>query len=304
MRKTYHFSKTAEVLRKKPPSRSVHKSKALKYAKIKSKNKSDNFFYLKMFIFSVVILFLISLAVKFLIEVEHSRFQDEYFNVLVVNKDEYILNVNKEKKSISIFEVKDNQNDISNSSREKLSIDLGLPIDAIFIYKNGEGFQDKKDLLSFQNLFSAIFSPSKYSITGLDKLDLIKLYFASKFMSFADTKVEVLLKDSDEEKILDSFKDKNVIDQGITIEVVNASGLSGAGTKVASMLKNVGFNVISVNSEDEGPSKIIVRTSKNYTIERLGSIFSIPLTFKNETGITDVSIVIGKDYALKNIDTN
>src|SRR3989338_6600136 len=132
---------------------------------------------------------------------------------------------------------------------------------------------------------------------------ILKMYLSTNLLNSFDFQDQsFVINDENEEKlnkINDLFRDNEIINEKITIEVVNSSNVSGAGNKLAQMLKNMGCNVIAIRtSEDSMSSKMIVRIDKDsYTAKKLKNYLSMPVEQRNEVSVSDITIVIGQDYA-------
>lgn len=93
----------------------------------------------------------------------------------------------------------------------------------------------------------------------------------------------------------------------IQLDVLNGSGLSGAGNSMTSFLRARGFDVVEIRnykSSDVQESMVIDRTGDRENAERVAYALGIKkeniVHQINEEYFVDVSVVIGKDYtALK-----
>lgn len=263
----------------------------------------DNFLYLKIFLIFVFVCIVVSASLKTANLVKTSNFDSQYYNILVIGSKAYIVNIQKVENSISVIELKGrDSNYFHNNFRQKISVDIGIPLDAVFIDNKDRPFKDPKEFFSFKNIIGFLLEPASYKSEELNKLDLVKIYFATYSVSLFDVNsasLDLLREQEDDrdEKLFEHFKDKQILSEKTSVEVVNASGIDGIAWVISRMFKNVGFNVISVKSADKEQVKsiIICRNSGTYSIDRISRVFPILIEYKNETGIADISVIIGKD---------
>ena len=90
----------------------------------------------------------------------------------------------------------------------------------------------------------------------------------------------------------------------IQLDVLNGSGLSGAGTAMTSFLRARGFDVVEIRnykSSDIAESMVIDRTGDRENAERVAYAIGIRkeniVHQINEEYFVDVSVVIGRDIA-------
>ena len=84
----------------------------------------------------------------------------------------------------------------------------------------------------------------------------------------------------------------------LQFEVVNASGISGAGEKMAATLRGQGYNVISVSGSDSGNKNTLVVANSSEASGRLtGLPFNYALQINNDSSRANVvKVIVGKDY--------
>lgn len=272
--------------------------------KNKKVKKYNHFNLLVLFVIFVSLTLIISSIIKIISSVKESKFQGDYFNLIVKNKNYYIININKITNTVSVVEVKNNTD--SSMDKNKLGLNFSIPINAMIVYKNESGFKDIKDFFNFRTAYFMFLQTSGYTLVGMNKVDVLKVYLGGAFVSSDNYKVKLygsVLGETNENlpginnDIYELFKDNNIINEEVSIQVVNSSGIDGMGSRVASMLRNIGFNVVSVITDDEKRmSKIISLYKDNYTIKSLAGFFKIPIEYTDEISVADINIIIGKDF--------
>lgn len=92
------------------------------------------------------------------------------------------------------------------------------------------------------------------------------------------------------------FIDIKMGNERLTISIINASGISGIGSRLEKVLVNAGINIISVTTspEDIAVSKISYREG-SHTVNRLISYLNYQSQKTKDTAVSDIIIVIGKD---------
>jgi hypothetical protein len=97
--------------------------------------------------------------------------------------------------------------------------------------------------------------------------------------------------------------DPDIMDEGLSVGIVNATGMSGVGGRVEKELTALGVSVVSVTTgrKDEEHSQITYSGQESHTIKRLSRILKMPVHPVTETSASDILILLGKDSAAKGI---
>jgi hypothetical protein len=93
------------------------------------------------------------------------------------------------------------------------------------------------------------------------------------------------------------FSDSVLSQENISIEIVNATGQSGLGSRLERVISNLGGNVVSVKSAliIEPVSKIQFFGDVTYTLRKLGALIPYHQERLEKQSIAKIIIVIGKD---------
>ena len=139
---------------------------------------------------------------------------------------------------------------------------------------------------------------------GLPFVDAIKLWFFTHSLSNDAITLQNLSypvsQDQLDNTIPRLFTDKVLYQDAQTIAVVNASGVSGAGGRVAKFLTNIGANVIIVNTADnlQDTSTIEYTGDNSYTVKKMEKIMKvIAKQSNNKIAVANIMITLGKDKA-------
>ena len=86
----------------------------------------------------------------------------------------------------------------------------------------------------------------------------------------------------------------------IRVEVVNVSGEDGAGAKMAALLKQQGFEVVSVSGSGGGTKSTTVVANGTVAASKLGGLpFRYSLQVNPGGSGTDAVVMVGKDFVGK-----
>jgi hypothetical protein len=245
-----------------------------------------------LFIIFVLGLIVFSTLFKFLLIVKASKFDGSHnFIVGFIGKNvNKVVSFSPQNRSISILDVniKDSNNNLSRL--------LEIPIDGTIISQN-----PNKDNIS-SVLFKSAFSLDR-SLKNLSTLDAFRLFLFSKTVSPNNIAQRKLLPEfNDAQKstiILLSLTDSSIYRENQSIQIINAADVHGAGTRLATLITNIGGNVVMISTSDETiqNSKIVYYGNESYTVKKLSSYLDFPAIKADKRGMADVIITIGKDKA-------
>jgi len=245
-----------------------------------------------LFIILVLGLIILSTLFKFLLTVKASKFDGSHnFTVGFIGKNATkVVSFSPQNRSISILDV--NVKDSSNN----LSKFLEVPIDGTIISQN----PNENNISSI--LFKSAFSLDK-SLKNLSALDAFRLFLFSKTVSPNNIVQRQLLPEfNDAQKstiILLSLTDPSIYQENQSIQIINAADVHGAGARLATLITNIGGNVVLISTSDETiqNSKIVYYGNESYTVKKLSSYLDFPIVKADKRGMADVIITIGKDKA-------
>lgn len=260
--------------------------------------------YLKLFLLGVLLLTVLSIAYRGFLWTKGSKFTDNTYTLLVFGENSYLIHVDKRVKKFSLIQSKSFSKPSSGDVRLSYSVLFGVPIDGMIVDK-GNTLSFHEDFIDISKLVTIFTQPLAFSFYNANSLDLLKIYFAlqkvpaSEKKSISNHALGENARDLDKE-LFSLFKDSEIINEKTSVEIVNAAHIDGLAGKVSRMLKNVGFNVVSVISTDaESRSKLISRIDENFTIKSLATFFGIVPEYKNGVDVADVTLMVGKDLGKK-----
>lgn len=264
--------------------------------KRENQESSDNKSIKKVILFCaiVVLLIIISLVIRFFIVFKNSKYDgNARFTVAIV-----------EKKSFRIFSFDPGSNQIAvltvggKVPAEPPQRSVGAPIDGTVTVLDQLTIPSEPE----NALFTIITHPTqtRNDITGVD---LIRLYWFAKTVSAKNVQEERITlpgSENDIDKTVSRLlEDTHIIDDNLSIEIVNGTDIPGMATRLERIISNAGGNVVAVSSshEIERTSKIFYYQKPSYTEAKLQHMLGYPAFVTKTQGIADIKIIIGKDQA-------
>ena len=244
------------------------------------------------FIFCIVVILLIigSFSVRLFFLIRDSSFDGEHrFTIEIRHTD----------KEIDIITFEPVSRDLGiyafHSSKDigSLKNKYGVPVDGV-INDSGSSVTPRNIIGKLYKYMLRVNSGSK-----VNSLDIARLIVFTYGVNRGDINyVKVPIKKTFNSAVLrDAFKDRELIDEGKTISIVNSAAYPGLAGRVERLLTNLGGNVVSVTTtpRTEKKSRIEYDGIQSYTLRRVLDITPFTLREQAETGISDILIVIGED---------
>lgn len=247
-----------------------------------SKNIMQNSKSLKtFFVYSGIVVFfiLIALAVKVFFLIQNSRFDGRHQFVLIVSRQDV--------KTKEIIKFDPSNHEISVLQLN--GVDITVIPDATVIV--GEDFNLNTNIPKVLEKITTQYNTVTTNLTLIDIVRLLFLSYNSKIKSVnyrQETNILV---------------DELISSENISIQIINASGISGIGKKLGNIFENLGCNVVAVttSSNEEKISKIQYFGRKTYTLEKIKKLLGFSTEETPIKKIADITVVLGKDS--KNLDS-
>ena len=248
------------------------------------------------FLFASIVglLIILSLLGKLWLVLAQSKYDSAHNFTVVVsqgNKIEQIFGFNPSSQSLSILKV--NGQNVAPSTAAKV---LAVPSDGqISLSSDLAGEGKVADVMS-----GALFSYPSIK-TNLTLLDIGRLFFMAKSVSATNMKEkEIVLPvtDTQIDKVVKGlFTDDALVGEKVSVQIINASDVSGMGKRVERVLSNIGVNVVSVitSRKPEKLSRIEYMGEKSYTLEKISKLFKLPVNKTEKETIANIVIIIGRD---------
>lgn len=260
-------------------------------------NKKSTTKYLLYFFTFVLFCIVIAVGIRFVVLIRNSTFNASSFSVLINTQNPFALVLNKESKTLAIIYLKPQKNSF------KTELYYSIPIDGV---TKDKGSITPDDFLSVKTLIFSFLRPGMFSYEKMNSIDVFKFINASlgvpqeqrKTYSLQISKTDEISGMSSSE-MFDVLKDTAMVNEAISIEVVNATSVDGLGGRVAQLINNSGGNVVSVTSDDNTSGSLISSQNTSQTVARLSHLLQIPIILKPAASTADIVVILGEDFARK-----
>lgn len=264
-------------------------------------------------LFFVVFIFLIiigSFVSKGIGVIKSSLFDGQHRFTLLLqsqnNSESILVSFSPKENSGSILRVLGKQ----AGSAKELSVLLGIPIDAFVSFPSNlqlkEGEADVFLPMAFWEI-TFNFNKIKTNITLLDAVRLMLIARGIPKHDIIDKTYDFSLSSKGAQDlgaldllIYSLFSDSAILDEKRSIHIINASGISGLGNRLARIITNMGGNVVAVTTGDSilPVSEIAYSEGKYYTVKKLQKLLQSKILHTSKQAISDIVIIIGKDKAM------
>lgn len=259
---------------------------------------------LLLFCAGLFLVIAVSFFIKAIQVISKSTFDGNYIFTIRVDKPPlYIISFIPSKRGIAMAKILLDKN-AKNIDTKKIGQRIKIPIDGYVAFS----LQEKNDI--DKDIFSMLLRYNSLD-TNLTLYDVFQLWwFAKSVPSHNIVKTQLTItKDGIDEtptvsKTLSKFfGDQAIIDEKLSIQIINATGEAGFGARLARMITNMGGNVIIVSTADEisNTSQISYYGEPSYTLERLERLLAFPRAQMSIPGIADIVIILGSDSVGKDI---
>jgi hypothetical protein len=241
----------------------------------------------------VALLILGSLGFKFITTVQDSKFDGEHRFTLLVRHDTHAASV------ISFDPATHSVSEVflrSKGNLPNVGKYLGIPIDGMIA--------DPKTLSEESRLSTALISyitGMKKKEHGLTTLDLLRLWLLASGMQEKDIEARTvttgMAEDEIDRKISEMFVDNALANEKVSVEIINATGITGRGSRLERMLSSMGIPVVQVTtaSSSENNSSITYADGDTYTLKKLRQLLGFRPKQMTEQELSDIIIVVGRD---------
>lgn len=137
--------------------------------------------------------------------------------------------------------------------------------------------------------------------TNINFYDLSRLYLYANKVPASSIKVEKASisadeRDFDKDALL-LLTDSTMSTENVSIQIVNATGQSGLGSRLERVISNLGGNVVSVKTAlvTQHVSKIQYYGVETYTLQKLEKLLPIKREVLDKEDIARIVIIIGED---------
>jgi hypothetical protein len=232
------------------------------------------------FVYGGVVLFfiLISLLIKTIFVIQASKFDGKHQFVLAIyqsDKLKEIIKFNPSASEISVLQMEGESLEVIPDAMVNSTADLPLGTDVAQTMKT-IGFR---------------YNSLATNLTVFDILRLIVIAYKEPVQSV-------------NKNVSDNFfTDETISSENVSIQIVNASDVSGMGKRLENIFDNLGCNIVAVTTSrrEEKFSKIQYFGRKTYTLEKLEKILDFSVEKIDKEGIADIVVIIGQDASAGNL---
>jgi len=241
----------------------------------------------------VAILITLSLGVKFFSTVKESKYDGQHRFTLLVQHDKQsasVLSFDPATHSVSEVFLR------SKGELPDVGKYLGVPIEGKITdsEKIDASGPPTGALLSY-------ITGLKHKERGLTTFDLARLWLLTSGMQKKDIESASISTSAGEdvvdEKIAEMFVDNELANEKVSVEIVNATGITGRGSRLERMLSNIGIPVVQVTtaSSPANHSSITYANGETYTAKKLQHLLKFKGKQMIEQELSDIIVVVGRD---------
>jgi hypothetical protein len=259
---------------------------------VQNESKSLKTFYLySVFVAAIII---IALLIKLLFVIQASKFDGRHHFTVAVTKEQKVKEIiafSPQVPSVAVLRVQDD-----NVTFTSLGRNYGIAADVQLEVNNAVPLN--------QDVTSTMWSSVQHYTsvqTDATIIDLIRLALLSRDI-ISNNKVirEISLQTNKPENstlIARALNDPTISSESVSIQVINASNISGAGQRLSSILTNMGANVVEVSTSHtpQAKSQIQYFGERSYTNEQVEQYLEFPVSELSRQPIADIVIILGED---------
>ncbi len=257
-----------------------------------TESKSLKTFYLYLLI--VIILVGISLIIKGIFIIQQSKFDASHDFTIAITKHEKVKEIiafHPQVPAISVLAIKDN-----NVPYSALAKDYGITPDGYI--QVGDNTPVGTDVTALMWLSVVHTASWQCNVTIFDKA---RLLLFSKSVTTNNKSIEnislVSQDPSVETTLTNALTNQSIADENISIQIINATDITGFGQRLSRVLTNMGANIVEVSTAQNTQAKSTIQYygENSYTISRLQKLLGIKAAEISKQPIADIVITIGND---------
>lgn len=257
-----------------------------------TESKSLKTFYL--YIVLVILVIIVSLLIKGIFVIRQSRFDSGHDFTLAVteqNKAKEIIAFHPQVPAVSTLTIEDN-----NVAYTSLAKEYGISPDGYIEVKNNADLNT--EITSF--MWSSIIQSENWQ-SNLTIFDKMRLLLLAKGVTTNDKTVQMISlinqAPQTDTTIINALTDQDIADENSSIQIVNATQITGFGQRLGRVLTNLGANVVDVSTSQDPQKKSTIQYfgNKTYTVGRLERLLGITATKITTQSIADIIVTLGND---------
>lgn len=241
----------------------------------------------------VFVLICISLLIKGFFIVQQSRFDGTHDFTLALteqNNVKEVVSFHPQTPSIAVLIIQDAIPYVSLAQK------YGIATDG-FIQTN-DASTIGPDMTTFMWLSILHTGMWQSNVTVFDKFRLFLLAKGTTTNNKTVEKISLSHQSPDMNTILVSaLTDQDIANENISVQIINATDISGFGQRLGRVLTNMGTNVVDVSTAQntQKTSTIAYFGNESYTLDRLQRMLGLRAIKLTKQSIADIIITIGND---------
>lgn len=255
-------------------------------------NESNSLKTFYLYLFIVLVLILISSLIKGFFIFQQSKYNPSHdFTIAVVVQKNVkeVIAFHPQIPSIAILTI---QNTVPYTSLAK---SYGISTDA-YIQSNTNDIPS--DVATF--MWSSLLHTADWqtNLTAYDKIRLL-LFSRDVTVNNKTNNTITLSKEStaSDTTVTNALTDQDISDENISIQIINATDITGFGQRLGRVLTNMGANVVDISTAQNTQQKSTIQYFGNetYTVKVLEKLLGIKATKLTRQTIADIIVTLGKD---------
>lgn len=260
-------------------------------------SKKDDRSIKTFFLYALIVLFFIfaSLTIKTVSLLRQSKYDGRHF-VLSINRGEKVEKIVGFSPSdgagqaslVSNLDIKD-----SELTSSTLGQELGLIPDAnLTIASDAPANLDTASILT-----KTLWNPQSAG-SDLTFIDKARLILFSKNANVTAQEIRLPAPSNKINEIIKTqFSNDDISSENVTVQIINATEISGLGQRMERIVLNMGGNVVAVStSRNRTPTSQIQYFGEiTYTLKKFEKLFNFPIKKETKKPIADIVIIIGED---------
>jgi hypothetical protein len=245
---------------------------------------------------AVMIVILGALALKAVNIMQQSKFTGEHFTLALAQNENVkeIIVFNPDDSSLSVLNVHDAMVPLS-----KLPRVFGVSPDGQISVKDSDADKIKDDISDALFQLGIRYSAIKTNLTIFDigRLSLFAKNLPPNKITIKDISTADLTDNPDLERTLISFFSDDVLaTENVSIQIINATGVSGMAQRLESVLVHQGANVVSISGapQTQRKSEIKYFGEETYTLDKIKKLLGFHVNKLRTETIANIVIVIGE----------
>lgn len=246
-----------------------------------SRKKSGNLQFAAFFFILVGAIIFLSLVLRAFFLLKESKFDgSSHFSLEVKNNKTQFLSFSPQNSTIGIL------------TFQNIPAPFEIPKDAR-ITTNIE--INSKSLKS--SLFKMMFEFQTHKEVNI--VDLFRLLLFSETVKDSSISEKLISDKAEINSIISKyFQDPKIVDEKLSIEIINTTDIYGLGNKFANLIANMGGNVVLVSTGDTKKESTIEYNVDSYTADKIAKILKFRKVKKESMvkSLADITVIIGGEY--------